>query len=222
MPLLMCLSKDCLKSALQVLPIKRLAIGLILIGTGLGMISESAAKAASQTCPQRFAPDQTIRLIRKQPEFVSTFTRKEDQIIEKRVQNHLGRKLSIEQTYLHGLLPQTLKTDRAELTFLYDDDFQDLDRLPTTKKWLSEFTLRVAGKNVAKGVFSANYRGKGKISIGKCTYEIWKVQTITEINGKEQTLFEQSYAPALGISLKALRVNPKGKVLSGVVFDMFE
>ncbi|MCV6548675.1 MAG: hypothetical protein OIF56_15580 [Cohaesibacter sp.] len=185
------------------------------------LLPTTQIQAASKACPRSFQEGQSLSLSRKRPKFEATFTYQKTAISEQRVENYLGTEQTSTHLYHHGLLEAERQSNGQTLTFSYDDK-KGIETLPTSKKWLSELLISQDSKPITKGILSLSYRGQEPLLVGKCRYQVWKILNMTEIKGRDPVYWMQFFSPDLGLVLRKYRVNRKGRILSGTVFDAIQ
>ncbi|NBD29818.1 MAG: hypothetical protein GVY31_07260 [Alphaproteobacteria bacterium] len=187
----------------------RLACILSLVATG----------AVAQDCPTAEDLDDGIRLTRVDPYFSVVMTRDEDDLSEARVMTRDGLPEAVSTRYAHALTVTHREGAGGTLSLDYARDTSGLDQLPGPRSWSSAVTLRTGDEVLNTGTYTAQLSGLGKAEIGECSYTVWRVNEVLQLDGMAPMTFEKSYAPDLGLVLGSIQLDPQGAPLGSVFFD---
>ncbi len=187
----------------------RLACILSLVATG----------AVAQDCPTAEDLDEGIRLTRFDPHFSIVMKREDDGLSEARVLTRNGTPEQVSTRYGHALTVTHRDGGGGTLELDYAKDTRELDQLPGPRNWTSAVTLRSGNEVLNTGTYSAQLSGLGEAEIGECSYTVWRVNEVLQLDGMAPMAFEKSYAPDLGLVLGSIQLDPQGAPLGSVFFD---
>lgn len=184
------------------------------------LVAAAAPLAASaDICPTNADLDEGVRLTRAEPFFSVVQTRTPDGLAEARVTERDGTPLETESYYDHPITVIRRIGPNGTLELDYENDPQQINQIDETFEWSSGVVLLADGDLVNAGSVTVAYLGTGDATIGDCTYTVWRLQDTMTLNGSPPMMFEKAYAPALGLVVSSIRLNPDGSPMNAVFFD---
>jgi len=134
-------------------------------------------------------------------------------------------------TYSDGAIARTITTFEHPLalppqvnaqgpTFSeYEKPLAGLDGLPNTRDWVSDFRFVRDGAVVETGTQTSRLTGFGQITVGECSYDVWRVHRQIRYSDGFALYAEHVYAPSLGIILGETTLDENGNPRAAVFFD---
>lgn len=183
------------------------------------LITSAAHLMAGTTCPTAADLGTGVIIERNDPPLQSLWMRKDGHLTEKRSTDGGDQGIEVTTSYAHGLLPLEARTPNGVFALEYHGDITALEQIADRGEWSSAITLNVDGQPVANGTIFIETGDHEEIEIGDCTYPVVWTWVETHIEGREPSLFDNAFAPSLGLSLAAIRFDEAGEVISGVMFD---
>ena len=190
---------------------KALLAAFCLVAVPLGV--------AAQSCPTRADLAGGVQLVRDDPFFSVVFTAIPEGLAEARVMERDGRPQAVDTTYAHALAVATRRAGGGTLSVAYGEDPEILDTLPSLRSWSTDVSLTADGAPYASGTYTATITGFGAAEIGACTYDVWRVRDVLDLDTGATILFEKSYAPDLGLVVGSIRLDAAGQPTGSVFFD---
>ena len=185
----------------------------------LSAIFAPAALSAAP-CPTVSDLDTGIILERTDPLFRETIRSGAAGLIAERDMDRDGTVMQVQSIFGHALAITRRRDARSDLTIEYSADLQQLDRLDQIKTLRSKTTLRINGGAPISGHTMWQFVDQTKFEIGGCTYDTWVVIETPAYDGRVSSRFQQFYAPEPGLILASVKLDPSGKPISGVTFNI--
>lgn len=178
--------------------------------------------AGADTCPTKADLEGGVRLTRVDPFFSIVQTQTSDGLAEARIMQQGAAKDAISSLYDHPLTVIRRIGANGTLELIYADDTAILDQLPSLREWSTAVSLVSEGETINSGQYSVRIIGFGEAEVGACAYDVWRIQDTLALEGSAPLRFEKSFAPALGLVLSSIRLDPQGAPIAGVFFDEIE
>ncbi|WP_057460833.1 MULTISPECIES: hypothetical protein [unclassified Pseudovibrio] len=187
--------------------------------SGLLVIAGINAAAA---CPQQL-PESGLRLTRTADGYSAVYKKTSAGLVEERVMTRDGKQEKVTTIYLHPLVTGQRISSKGTLSLEYSKSLSNVDSVKQSGQWFSDFVLKYNANEVDRGVARLSYLDEGQVEIGKCSYDVWRIESRLELEGRAApTTFDRYYSPKLGLVLRAIKLTPDRETINGVVFDQIE
>ena len=177
------------------------------------------AAPALAECPSDDVKDGGIVLTHASPYLSVTYEKAKEGLSETKVTKSGKNPKMVVSVYSHPLLVVKRTAGNEVLELIYSRDFGDLARLAEYKKWTSNVELVVNGKNEGRGTESLEFERTSQLSIGRCRYEVWKINEILSFVGKKPISDTKYYSPKLNIVLRVTFRAPNGRIITDTTYD---
>ncbi|MFS8183193.1 hypothetical protein ACMG4P_16765 [Pseudovibrio denitrificans] len=188
----------------------RLSVLLFFLGTNV-----------VAACPQE-VPESGIKLTRTESYFSVVFKKTAAGLSEERVMMRDGKQEKVTTIYPHALVTGQRTDSRGTLALEYAQPASDVGNLSKSGRWVSDFSMKFGAKEIYRGTAKLTYLDQGKVEIGKCSYDVWRIESRLEFQGRAPTVFDKYYSPKLGLVLRAVKLTPDRETINGIVYDKIE
>lgn len=177
------------------------------------------AGAAAADCPRPVSEVAGVELVRSEPFFANVYRHSPEGLIETRVMERDGAEEKGSTIYIHPLAPGQQISANGAIMLDYTADASELDRLDQTGQWTSAIAVKIDGQVVMTGTAEKRFVGVDTVTIGDCRTDVWLVEDRMALGPSDGSYMLLSYAPDLGLVVRAVTMAADGKPLQGVEFD---
>ena len=178
--------------------------------------------AALAECPKSLSEESGLILTRNTPFFSSLYTQTQEGVREQRILVRSGKPENVSTYYPHPLAVGKRIGSNGTLHLKYSRATDSINDLPKTKDWKADVILQSNGKQIGTGSSTLSFKGHGQESIGDCQYRVWVIDSRLNLKGQPPISFMKYYSPELNLVLRSVKMDPSGKALSQVHFDLIE
>lgn len=170
-------------------------------------------------CPKEMDAANGIVLTRASTFFSALFKPKGEGITEQRIMIRGAEPEDISSFYPHPLVIGKHISKNGELNIEYKKPLVALDELNNTNNWVSEVVVKSGDTEIGTGTAVVSFIGYDVITIGECTYDVWRISDRLELKDSQPIIFEKYFSPELKLVLASITMSNEGEPISGVMFD---
>lgn len=175
--------------------------------------------AANAYCPVLEDLYEGVILERHNPAFEATWIRSGSGLSETRRQIVQGMPETVKENYAHALAVSEVWRNGNIYRISYKRDPSDLDNMKPSDTWKSAIRITENGKPLDTGKVTYTFMANDRIDIHDCSYKVVWVEVETRLNGADTIYFQHAFAPSLGLSLAAYRLDEHRLPVSEVLYD---
>jgi hypothetical protein len=125
---------------------------------------------------------------------------------------------TVRNRYAHGLAIAGQHRAQGSTTFSYSADLAPLDRLDEIGSFSTGVSVALDGAEISTGNLHLEFRGRGEIVLGECSYAVWQVHRALLLCDAAPSLSDLLYAPALGLVLREVRRGDDGAAIDTIAY----
>ncbi len=175
----------------------------------------------AEACPQKM-PESGLKLTRANPPFSVVLKTTEEGLTEEREDVLEPTQDKVISIFPHPLVVGKRISSQRTYSTVFAEQVSKLDDLRDLESWTSKVILKSGAKEIYRGAVKLTFLNMAKVKIGKCVYDVWRVEDRMELEGRAPIMLEQSYSPQLGVVLKTAILSPDRETFGGVLYDTIE